>query len=106
MKGSTSDAVFVQGTDSTLNVGTGSTIVFPKVLSGSGKEVSESSGPIYIDSTLVVSFDATQTPLSNGNGETLDVAAARISSMLEGQGFQKQSHKIKSSKFPLRLLEG
>jgi hypothetical protein len=103
-EGSTSDEVFVQGLDSTLDVGTGSTIVFPKVLSGVGREVSESSGSIYIDSMLVVSFDATQTPLSNGNGETLDAAAARIAGILEGQGFQKQSQKTRGSKFPLRLL--
>jgi hypothetical protein len=104
-EGNNSDGVFVQGLDSTLTVGAGSTIVFPKVLSGAGTDVSESSGPIYIASLLVVSFDATQTPLSNGNGETLDTAVARISSLLEGQGFQKQSQKIKSSKFPLSLLE-
>jgi outer membrane lipoprotein SlyB len=66
--------------------------------------VSDSSGSIYLDSMLVVSFDATQTPLSNGNGETLDAAAARIAGILEGQGFQKQSQKTRGSKFPLRLL--
>ena len=103
--GITSDGVFVQGTDSTLTVNTGSTLVFPKTLSGSGSQVSYSSGPIYIYSTLGGTFDAVQTPLSNGNGETLDAAVTRISSLLEGQGFQKQSQKKKSSKYPLGLLE-
>jgi len=105
-EGNTSDSVFVQGADSTLIVNSGTTITFPKTLSGAGGQVDYSQGPpIYIASTLVVSFDSKQTPQSNGNGETLDAALTRISTMLEGQGYQKQSEKLKSSKYPLRLLE-
>ena len=98
-EGVTTDGVFVQGADSTLAVNTSSSITFPKVLLGSGKHISYSGGPIYVESSLVLSFDATQTPLSNGNGETLDAAVTRVSSILEGQGFQKQSEKT------LKLLE-
>jgi hypothetical protein len=97
-EGNTSDGVFLQGTDSTLAVNPGVTVTFPKILSGGGNHVSYSGGPIYVESSLVVGFDATQTPLSNGNGETLDAAVARISSILESQGFQKQSQKTGSFK--------
>lgn len=105
-EGITSDSVFVQGADSALLVDAGTTITFPKTLSGAGGQVDYSQGPpIYIASSLVLGFDAKQTPLSNGNGETLDAAISRISTMLEGQGYQKQSEKkAKGSKYPLSLL--
>ncbi len=103
--GNSSENVFVQGAEATLTLSPGSTVTFPKTLSGTDKEVDTSSGNIYIESTLVVSFDKTQTPLSNGNGETLDAAVARISTSLEDQGYQKQSEKTKSSRHPLNLLK-
>jgi hypothetical protein len=103
--GNTSDSVFVQGTDGTLTVKPGVTITFPKTLSGTDNEVDHSqSSPIYIASTVVVSFDSKQTPLSNGNGETLDAVLGRISAILEGQGFQKSSEKVKSSRYPVKFV--
>ena len=104
-EGASDDGVFVQGADATLTLQPGSTVVFPKTLSGTASQVSNSSGPIYIESTLVVGFDTKQTPLSNGNAETLDQALTRISSILEGEGYQKQSLKSKSSRYPLSLVE-
>jgi hypothetical protein len=104
--GQTSEGVFVQGTDSSLAVTSGSTTTFPKSLSGGGSQIDYSQGPpIIIASTAMLTFDTTQTQLSNGNGETLDQALTRISSILEAQGFQKQSQKTKSSRYPLRMLE-
>jgi hypothetical protein len=90
--GNTSDIVIVKGADSTLAVNTNSTITFPKVLSGSDAEIDHSAGPaIYVASSVVVSFDAADTHLSNQNGETLDAAVSRISAVLEGEGYIKQN---------------
>src|SRR5262245_54765909 len=64
-EGNTNDLVFVQGADSQLTVNTGTTITFPKTLSGADTEADTSHGsPILITSSLVVSFDSVQTPLS------------------------------------------
>lgn len=97
-QGNTNDLVFVQGADSQLTVNTGTTITFPKTLSGGDTEADTSQGsPIVITSSLVVSFDSAETLLSNGNPDTLDAALARISSLLESQGYVKQAGLSKKS---------
>lgn len=95
-EGNTNDIVFVQGADSELTVTTNTTITFPKTLSGGDTEIDSSSGsPISVTSSAVVSFNSAQTFISNGNGETLDAAVARISAILEGEGYVKQSSMSK-----------
>jgi hypothetical protein len=104
-QGSTSESVFVEGADGALTVSPGKTITNPKMFSGGGTQISQSNfQPVYVQSGLVVSFDAGQTALSNGNGETLDAAMARLSSTLEGQGYYRQSES-KGSLHPLDLMK-
>jgi hypothetical protein len=106
IQGNTNDVVFVQGIDSQLRVDPNNTIItFPKSLSGGDTEIDFTSGsPISVTTVGVVSFDAVQTPQSNGNSETLDAAVARISADLEGQGYVKQSISKKSSRSLVSLL--
>ncbi|HLX70264.1 MAG TPA: hypothetical protein VKV04_11615 [Verrucomicrobiae bacterium] len=105
-EGNTNDIVFVQGADSELKVDTNTTITFPKTLSGGDTEIDSSSGsPISVTTVGVVSFDPVQTGISNGNGETMDAAVARISAILEGEGYVKQTGlSRKSGRALLSLL--
>jgi hypothetical protein len=94
-EGSTSDDVLAQGADSLLVLNAGGTVTFPRILSGSSKVVSYESGtPAYVESTLTASFDATQTQVSNEAGDTLDAAVARISNLLQSQGYSNPAGNL------------
>jgi hypothetical protein len=90
-EGSTSDDVLAEGADSLLTVNVNTTVTFPKVLSGSSKVISyDTNTPTYVESTLVASFDAPHTLISNEAGDTLDAAVARMSNLLGGLGYTNQ----------------
>ena len=105
-EGSSSDDVLAQGADSFLVLNGSTTITFPKVLSGSSKVISSDSGtPAYVESTLTASFDAVHTQISNGAGDTLDAAVARMTSLLESEGYTNQADilSLKGNNLPIVL---
>jgi len=104
-EGTTSDSVFLAGAMSNLAVSTKSTISFPKVLTGAGKGISHSSGqPVFYQTSIVVNFNSGETLTSNGNGEALDAASARLASLLAGQGYSQQSEKASEHSAGLQPL--
>ena len=99
--GKTSETVLAEGTDSSLLVDRGITLTFPKTLSGTANEISYDSGsPSYVTTTLVLGFDAVQTPISNENGDTLDAAVSRLSGLLQNQGYSRQSQSRSAQHHP------
>ena len=85
-EGATSEGIFAQGAASTLAINTNSTVIFPKTMSSSGQSYYPDKASIDVAS-MTLSFDKANTFASNTTGEELEEAAARLSSLLEKQGY-------------------
>jgi len=87
-EGVTSESFFAQGAATTFSINTNTTVSFPKMLTSAGQGYYPDDARIDIVSRTL-SFDKVNTFTSNGAGEDLDEAAARLISALEKLGYTR-----------------
>lgn len=84
------ESIYLKGPDVLLKVGDGSTLPFPKILTGIGAGVSFAPGsnePSMLEQSFLVSFNQAETNASHATNETLTAAVARVVGLLESQGY-------------------
>ena len=84
------ESVFFEGVNATLTVNENQTTSFPKVLIDHGVSLSYSSTsgqPFLREGAATFEFNQAETLKSNGSGETIETALARLAASVESLGY-------------------